>query len=453
MIAPTVASEVASEVGADAADAAYRGRVDECLRQAIADGVTTWSALLARAEGADPRLVATCLRSGGLTVSGMHVRSSRPASRSASRSTSRLALPPGSGPSSRWNPELHARDFEWYFTPRCARALAARAVAIGPRVLCMGTPTVAFALLDQNASLGDASLGDASLGDASLGDASLGDVSLGRTALARLTLVDRNPLVDRRHPGAGSIEHLTGDLAAVRVEAGLYDVAIFDAPWYPAVLQRWLAVAARAVRPGGRVLFALLPRLHRPLAMDDRSVTLCAARRLGRVEIEPGALRYESPLFETEALATTGLAVPPQWRRADLVQLWVEHVPPPIEPNEPSTSEPTWARFVIGPQVVHLDVDTTPEPGEILTPIDDRADFRYASISTREPRRAQINLWTSRSRVARVRRPGLVANLLERLAQAGDFRALDDAPALNALSPPARRRLLDALGLLLGTGE
>ena len=400
----------ASEIEADASDRAFRRRLDDRLRQAIAEGATTWPALLARAEGADPRLVAACLRSGGRTVEGMGARSSSPASLR------------GPGPVSRWNPELHARDFEWYFTPRCARALAARAIAIGPRVLCMGTPTVAFALLDHDASL------------------------------ERLTLVDRNPLVDRRHSGTGSLERLVGDLAAVRVEAGLYDVAIFDAPWYPATLQHWLAVAARAVRPGGRVLFALLPRLHRPLAIADRSTILSAARRLGAVELEPEALHYESPRFEIEALATNGLVVPAKWRRADLVQLHVERVPAPVELGEPATCEPRWARFVIGPQVVHLDVDATDELGEILTPID-RADFRYASISTRDPRRAQIGLWTSRSRVARVRRPEVVASLLERLAQTDDFRALDDAPALHALPPPARHRLLDALRTLIGTGD
>ncbi|MCA9711989.1 MAG: hypothetical protein KDK70_39500, partial [Myxococcales bacterium] len=92
-------------------------------------------------------------------------------------------------------------------------------------------------------------------------------------------------------------------------------------------------------------------------------------------------------------------------------------------------------------------------PGDVLTAIDGRPDFRYASISTRDPRRARIGLWTSRSRVAAVRRPALVAALLERLAHAGELRALADAPALRGLDPLARRRLLHAVQTLLGPAE
>jgi len=390
------------EVEVDHAHAEHRGRVDARIAAALGEGVSTWAELLGATEGADPRLVARRLDARGRSLPGRG--------------------PPGAVASSRWTPELHARDFEWYFAPACARALARRAAGLGRRVLCMGTPTVAFGLLERPAEA---------------------------PPLERITLVDHNPLVDRRHAGRGPLEMLHHDLAAARPGAGRYDVAVFDAPWYPPQLRRWLALSAHAVRPGGTVLFALLPRLHRPSAPDDRDRLLAEARRLGDVRVEPGALAYESPRFEQEALAAAGLATPPAWRRADLVELCVRRAPA-ADGLAPLPAAPAWARFVVGAQVVHLDQHAPDEPGDVLAPIDERGDYRYASISTRDPRRERIGLWTSRSRVARVRRPALVGELLERLVEAGELGALDDAPPLRSMSDPERRRLLGALRTVLG---
>jgi hypothetical protein len=391
----------AGEIEVDLADAVHCRAVDARLAQAIARGARSLDEALAVTEGADPRLVAQRMRALGWAPPA--------AMRSAAGDT---AQP--------WDPELHARDFEWYFTRECAAGLAARAGGPGRSVLCLGTPTVAFALLEA-------------------------------PGLRRVTLVDRNPLaLRRRHHHAAALEAWHDDLAAARVPAGAYDAAVLDAPWYPDALRHWLDVAAAAVRPGGTVLLALLPALHRPSAPADRATVLAHARALGRVAIDPGRLRYATPRFEHEALATAGLSVPAAWRRADLLELTVERPPaPPVGPVAPAR-EPAWVRFVIGPQVIHLDPHAPTEPGDALAPIDGRADFRYGSISTRDPRRATIGLWTSRSRVARVRRPELVAALLERLAAAGQRRALDHAPELGALPADERARLRRALHALLG---
>ena len=385
------------EVEADQADAEHRRRVDRRMERALNEGAATWAELLAAAEGADPRLVARRLAVAGRSIAGLEA-----------------TAPP---PSSSWSPELHARDFEWYFTPECADALARRAMRFGRRVLCLGTPTVAFALLEH-------------------------------PPLERLTLVDRNPLVGRRHPRSGDIETIHDELAAIRLEAGSYDVVIFDAPWYPSTLHHWLAIAARAVRPGGHVLFALLPRLHRPNASHDRETLLAEARRMGTIAVDPGTLAYQSPRFEQEALAAAGLSAPPTWRRADLAEVQILRTP--TSAPDPEPTERAWARFAIGDQVVHLDLDAPHEAGDVLTPIDERSDFRYTSISTRDPRRARIGLWTSRSRVARVRRPDVVAALLERLMETGDLRSLDGCPALGSLEISARLRLQQSLAAVLG---
>lgn len=400
MSASTALPPPAGEIEADLADAEHRRAVDERLRAAIEAGARSFAEALAATEGADPRLVARRLRALGHAL---------PTEAPEPLPAAALADP--------WVPELHARDFEWYFTPACAAELAARIGPAGASVLCLGTPTVAFALLEA-----------------------------GR--VRRVTLVDRSPFAFRRHREHAALEARLEDLAAARVDAGAYDVAVLDAPWYPDALEHWLAVAAAAVRPGGRIVLALLPALHRPSARADRAAILARARALGPVAVEPAWLRYATPRFEREALAAAGVRVPERWRRADLLEISVERRGTP--PGVPPEPEPAWARFVVGHQVIQLDPHAPVEDGDVLAPIDGDPSFRYGSISTRDPRRAAIGLWTSRSRVARVRRPAVVAALLERLAATGEARALADAPALGDVPGPERARLLAALTALVG---
>lgn len=394
------------EIEADLAIATHRSAVDACLHAVIEGGARAFRELLAATEGADPRLVAQRVHALALPVHDLD----DPASDSEAIDLH--------------TPELHARDYEWYFSPACAGELATSVASQGRSVLCLGTPTVAFALLDL-------------------------------PHVQRVTLVDRNPLALQRnghahaHARAEALEAHCEDLAAARPSAGAYDVAVFDAPWYPPALRHWLAVAAAAVRPGGRISFALLQRLHRPSAQADRASILACARELGPVTVERDRLRYATPRFEREAMATLGIGVPESWRRADLVEVEVQR-PPSAQQLAPFVSEPAWRRWVVGTQVIHLDPEATEEPGEVLSSVDERADFRYGSISTRDPRRAEIGLWTSRSRVARVRRPALVAALLDRLAATGDHEALAAAPALQGMPAAERARLLDALRSIVG---
>lgn len=404
LVPSVVVSERSGEIEADLAHAEHCRAVDARLREAIDGGARSLGDALAATEGADPRLVAQRLRTLGRPVDA------------APASTV------GHEPCEPWAPELHARDFEWYFTPACAAELAARVGRAGHSVLCLGTPTVAFALLDV-------------------------------PRMQRVTLIDRNPLAlgRHRHRDAAALEARHEDLAAARVEGGAYDVAVLDAPWYLPALCHWLAVAAAAVRPGGRIVLALLPALHRPSARADRAAILERARALGRIVIEPGRLRYTTPRFEHEALACAGLVVPAAWRRADLLEIAVGRTSTALPAlAAPPAPEPAWARFVVGTQVIHLDPGAPSEPGDALSPIDGRADFRYGSISTRDPQRAAIGLWTSRSRVARVRRPAEVAALLELLSHTGEPRALADAPVLRSLAAAERVRLLDALATIVG---
>ena len=99
------------------------------------------------------------------------------------------------------------------------------------------------------------------------------------------------------------------------------DAVLLDPPWYMDFIRPMLAAAAAACRSGGVVLLSVPPAATRPSAVADRDSTLNFALRLGLELIgdEPLGLSYETPFFEANALATSGLFAPERWRRGDLL--------------------------------------------------------------------------------------------------------------------------------------
>jgi 3',5'-cyclic AMP phosphodiesterase CpdA len=111
----------------------------------------------------------------------------------------------------------------------------------------------------------------------------------------------------------------------------------------------------------------LLPSLTRPTAQRDRSAVLKIAEKIGQVELLRDCVEYDSPMYECEALAATGVCAHPNWRRADLLLI---RNPSPIElPHAGETDhQDVWENFVVGTQVVRLRLHPIPSPDHDLTP-------------------------------------------------------------------------------------
>jgi hypothetical protein len=190
-----------------------------------------------------------------------------------------------------------------------------------------------------------------------------------------------------------------------------YDVCLCDPPWYREHYLGALGIASAALVLGARMLVSLLPPSARPAADLDRNWIIQQAEQLGfhLVSLEPNLLRYETPVFEHNSLATAGISVPAAWRRGDLATFVkvrdIEHdvrsaVLTPLASLE--LAEREFAEVEVGGRIVRIrgpfdDLGMAPELIRI-----EACDI-LQSVSRRYAGRAKIGLWLPDNRVFGVR--------------------------------------------------
>jgi len=290
-------------------------------------------------------------------------------------------------PEAEYLPELHPLDFEWYFTRDCASELARWFAGARREILCIGTPTVAGAL----ATLGQ-----------------------------RTRLLDRNPAVLLRFPQLRNSQSVyLNDIAQANEIRCRADVVILDAPWYLRDILAWVATAAQLVKPWGVVALSLFPPLVRPTAETERQKILDFLSGIGDTEVVEGALAYETPLFEREALRQTNLEQAGNWRRGDLVIVKVRHKISGRRQQLQIPADPDWRTFWVSGQVIKTRVRKRrrPDASELLAKVDGLTSFTYPTVSARDTHRDMIDLWTSRNRVAQVGDFGIVTNVLHQMQE------------------------------------
>lgn len=341
----------------------YADAVRARLTALASDGCGDFGSLLAGAQGADPRFVADWWRERGGSFRSDHDHDhDHP----------------------EWRPGLHPLCGEWYFTADCAAGLARRFG--GGRLLALGTPTVAARARDAVLVERDA-------------------------ALVRARFGARAPTTFELDLGSAS------ELPDEGALSGTFDAALLDPPWYAPHPLRWLALAGRRLGTGAILAMVLPPALQRPTAPDERRAALDLAAHLGPTTLETGAVRYDTPRFERLALARAGIEVPTSWRTADLlvtrVETQIEH--PDVRLPVPPGIAAAFESFVVGPKLVLLTTASRPGPAAVH-PIEGTQGFRWDQITSRDPRVASIDLWTSDSRVARISGREAIAAILHRIA-------------------------------------
>jgi len=281
-------------------------------------------------------------------------------------------------------PELHPLNYEWYFTPTCAHELTEFVTVGHKQIACLGTPTVAAEIC--------------------------------RTGQRPPHLIDSNPAIIQRFAYFRNTTSVhIGDIRSAS-ELGLdVDLSILDPPWYLTDTLQWITVAAQITRVDGLIAFSLFPTLIRPTAKGEREKILDFVSGLGQVEVMEDALHYETPLFERETLRSVGIQDAGNWRRGDLVTVRVKRGEPKHLPYI-SSPKSTWETFIIAGQVLKLRArHRSSATGPLLLPIYGGESYTYPAISMRDQRRNQIDIWTSRNRVARVGDFSAVSKILREL--------------------------------------
>jgi len=203
----------------------------------------------------------------------------------------------------------------------------------------------------------------------------------------------------------------------------------------------WLAKASQLANRHSTIAMPLFQSMTRPAAANERAMILGVAESIGKTELVPDCITYDAPLYESEALASRSICAHPNWRRADLL---IIRNPSPIAipPLDHADFQEIWENFLIANQVVRLRLHPMPRKKRtLIASVQGTNEYVFDTVSARDQRRKQIDLWTSRNRVAivgDVRRMRYVLSILENSTQ--DTRTIlrsllpySDAVALSQL--------------------
>src|SRR5205814_1871676 len=113
-------------------------------------------------------------------------------------------------------------------------------------------------------------------------------------------LVDVSPHVVQRFPELSDARVRQCRIEDYRIGLSDPDVIVLDPPWYPGTTRTWLLVAHALTNVGSIIYFSLFPDKIRPAAREQRARLLALARSIGKIEVSPDYLQYETPLFEEE---------------------------------------------------------------------------------------------------------------------------------------------------------
>ncbi len=356
---------------------AFDAEVEQWITTALAQGPCSFADLLFRLPGVYP---CTALKAIGRMRRNRHID---PVHAAALTLDASAAPNPATAPADVL-PLPHPLDFEWRFAADSSKRMLSIAQLLtrpDDPILLFGTPGVATAAiatpLDRPVIF-------------------LGEDNAVSHAVAALNGIADEPVI-------------VNILSSAQRVPGSAGVVVVDPPWYLDFLRPMLAAASSACRCGGNVVLSLMPEGTRPGARRDRDRVMELLRRFGLhpVDTLTDALRYETPFFESNALAAGGIrGIPPHWRRSDLVVLrkLTDHGPPlALVPRER-----LWHEVAINRMRLFISrVSSTAAqqrgalgsivPGDILP-----------TVSRRDPRRRKVQVWTSGNRIFRTDRPELV---------------------------------------------
>ncbi len=308
--------------------------------------------------------------------------------------------------------EPHPLDFDWRFDQRTQVALTRLLNGMREkRIVCLGTPTIAYRL----AGLGH-----------------------------QVVLIDNNALADAR---PDSLEVLTGDVACA-LALGAADLVVVDPPWYPDQMTRWLQLAVELLSVGGQLWTSMFGELLRPRAATERTELMTELERIGQVEVDRDLLRYETPRFEYEALKAQGILLGRPWRRADLVRFVLKTEPRSDlggdrfdhRRSPASVDGPVWDSFRICGQSVRTRLRGDTVAGAPLAQLSGCVGFVLPTVSMRDPRRAEIDVWSSRNRVAACGDRARLNGMLLRLEAAASEAEVRDLVAIDSTWNEAEQR-------------
>lgn len=181
---------------------------------------------------------------------------------------------------------------------------------------------------------------------------------------------------------------------------GKFDLVFLDPPWYVDYYKLFLSRAIE-VLGRGHICVAMFPLLTRPNAIEERHEIFEAISNMGLVPIrlEEQILTYQTPLFEKISLSYHGITVAENWRKGDLLSLVSSARTEPLITGAYKIEVDNWQEVVIGKSKIKIRLAKNQEyETPLIKPLYKESPI-LKSVSRRDPKRKEIDLWTSKHQV------------------------------------------------------
>jgi hypothetical protein len=198
------------------------------------------------------------------------------------------------------------------------------------------------------------------------------------------------------------------------------------------------------------VIISILPINTRPGAVSDRWKIIQTAQKIGLhlQTIEPGAMRYQTPILEEASLTSTGLDLKSNWRSRDLAIFRKIHEPKSeiieqILASIAGTDKQEWTEVLFGRYKVKLrgPYDEYLTPPELISI--EKGDV-LPTVSRRYPGRRFVDLWLWDNRVFGVKGKAAILDALHIMAGRPNLSVTSSVSNMN------HNRAVELLSQVLG---
>jgi hypothetical protein len=224
----------------------------------------------------------------------------------------------------------------------------------------------------------------------------------------KVTLVEKNkPIVSglaKLNADKERFQILEADIFEVPPkEIGKYQSVIMDPPWYSPHFYQFMWLAAQCVEVGGIIGISLPPINTRPNIDKERIdwFSFCQIHGLCLENLYAQKLHYAMPFFEFNAFRAAGIKnILPFWRKGDLALFRKvhseRHQRPVLDENKID-----WIEVEIDTVRIRTKVENNSYNEELKITHLVKGDI-LPTVSTRDRRRDEANVWTSGNRIYKI---------------------------------------------------
>jgi hypothetical protein len=183
---------------------------------------------------------------------------------------------------------------------------------------------------------------------------------------------------------------------------GAFSTVVMDPPWYEEHFYQFVWLANRCLELGGRLIISIPPLNTRPGIGKQRIewFKFCLDQGLCLQNLYAGKLEYTTPFFEWNAHRTAGVCASPIWRHGDLA-IFEKMILSEIKRPDHKEDSDNWKEVEIDSCRIRVRIDdqSVNSENESFSAKPLVGNQILPSVSSRDPRRAKANIFTSGNRV------------------------------------------------------